>query len=251
MDAVWIGMMIGLIMALTGSGGALIAIPLFMRFLEMNLIEATNLSLVAVSLSAFFNLVAQWERVDYRLSLSIIPFSIATSYFMSPLKTLVSEWMIFLLLVFVSCLGIVSVWWPIKKHANTKKKTKFYYLGSALLGVVLGALTTFTGLGGGVILMPAYILIFRFSQEEAVATSFLPILLTSLFAFWFQWKIGFVPPKPSAFLSLAGGIATMAILFPYLLKRFSFDSIHSMRRISFSLIVILSLTNILGALACK
>ena len=55
MNYLAIGSVIGLVMGLTGSGGALVAIPLFMYVLELGLKEASVLSLVAVRLASSFN----------------------------------------------------------------------------------------------------------------------------------------------------------------------------------------------------
>lgn len=248
MSAAWIGMVIGLVMGLTGSGGALVAIPLFILFLDMTLKEATSFSLVAVSLSALFNLFAQWESVDFKLSFWVIPFSILSSFFSIPLKEIISEWVIFTLLVLVSVFGSFSVWWPNRNPKQIVNTRDWYPAYGAILGLILGILTTLTGLGGGVLIMPALIFFFRFSPMRAVATSFLPILVTSLAAFLFQWNAGFLPPSPMVFLSLSAGIAFTAILFPFVLPQISPIWITWIRKIAFTLIVLFSLTKIFGVL---
>ena len=45
---VLLGVIIGVVMGLTGAGGALVAIPLFMQFQGMSLKEASVFSLIAV-----------------------------------------------------------------------------------------------------------------------------------------------------------------------------------------------------------
>ncbi|TGL57076.1 sulfite exporter TauE/SafE family protein [Leptospira ognonensis] len=248
MSALWIGIIIGFVMGLTGSGGALISIPLFILNFEMTLKEATSFSLVAVALSAFFNLLTQWEEVDLKLALWIIPFSIISSFLFIPVKVLLSEWIIFILLFVVSLFGLISVWWPNKNKNDSRiRKENIPILGS-MLGVALGILTTLTGLGGGVLMMPALISFFQFPHEKAVATSLLPIFVTSVAAFLFQWKDGLQLPEPKLFFYLFMGILLVAILFPILTRNIPKTFTLLLRKISFSLIAIFSLSSILEAL---
>lgn len=236
-------------MGLTGSGGALISIPLFILNFGMTLKEATSFSLVAVALSAFFNLLMQWEEVELKLTLWIIPFSIFSSFLFLPVKEMVSDWIIFILLCIVSIFGLISVWWSFKnKNESLPQKNNSPFVGS-LLGVFLGVLTTLTGLGGGVLLMPALITVFHFSQEKAVATSFLPILVTSVSAFLFQWREGFALPEPKMVFFLFCGILVVTIFFPFLTRNLPTKATNLFRKISFTLIVIFSIANILGSLS--
>ena len=56
MSNILIGVIVGLIMGLTGAGGALISIPLFLSLMNVSLKEATVLSLIAVMLGSLINL---------------------------------------------------------------------------------------------------------------------------------------------------------------------------------------------------
>jgi uncharacterized membrane protein YfcA len=59
-------MIIGIVMGLTGAGGALIAIPLFIQFMGMNLKEASIYSLIAVVVASLLNFVEQRKATQYR-----------------------------------------------------------------------------------------------------------------------------------------------------------------------------------------
>ncbi len=68
-----------------------------------------------------------------------------------------------------------------------------------ILGLVAGILGGLIGLGGGVIIVPALVLIFGFSQHQAQGTS-LAVLLPpiGLLAAWTYYKAGFVDVKAAA-----------------------------------------------------
>ncbi len=245
--ALWIGIIIGFVMGLTGSGGALISIPLLIHFLGMSLKEATVYSLLVVSVAAILNLISKSKNVDWKLAFWIVPFSVLGSYVVVSFKTNVSDFMIFILLTSISTFGIISVWWPYENQKiDINHKENISSIFAALLGFVLGVLTTLTGLGGGVLLVPALISLFRFSHEKAIATSLFPIFITSFFSFLFQWQIGTGFEKLQEFLLLGLGLFLVVILFPFVEKSFSKSKFQMLRKIIFTLIVIFSLIKIYG-----
>ncbi len=73
-----------------------------------------------------------------------------------------------------------------------------------LTGLVTGAFAGMMGLGGGLVLIPALIFIFGFSQQQANGTS-LAVMLPpiGLFAAWNYYKAGFVNFKYAMILAVA------------------------------------------------
>jgi len=55
-------------------------------------------------------------------------------------------------------------------------------LVAASIGAVAGLVAALCGVGGGVIMVPAFVMLLGLSQKEAVATSLTSIILISLFA---------------------------------------------------------------------
>ena len=68
--------------------------------------------------------------------------------------------------------------------------------GYLLLGLAAGVLSGFIGIGGGILIVPALVLIFGFSQQQAQGTS-LAILLppVGILAAWTYYQHGFVDIK--------------------------------------------------------
>ncbi len=73
-----------------------------------------------------------------------------------------------------------------------------------LVGLVSGALSGLIGVGGGIIIVPALILILGYSQQEAQGTSLgLLLLPVGLLAVWNYYKKGFIDIKVVLIMSIA------------------------------------------------
>jgi uncharacterized protein len=80
-----------------------------------------------------------------------------------------------------------------------------------LVGVTAGALSGLIGLGGGVLLVPALVYLFRMSQHEAQGTSLATLLLPiGLFGFWEYYRRGQVDVRIAALLALGFTIGAYA-----------------------------------------
>lgn len=72
-----------------------------------------------------------------------------------------------------------------------------------LLGVISGAISGLIGIGGGVVIVPALVFLFGFTQHQAQGTS-LALLLPpiGILAAWTYYKQGFVDVKVAALVCL-------------------------------------------------
>jgi hypothetical protein len=72
-----------------------------------------------------------------------------------------------------------------------------------LIGLLAGALGGLFGVGGGLIFVPAFVLLFDFGQVEAEATSLLAIIPVVLAGTWRQHLYGNVRWRPALVIGLA------------------------------------------------
>lgn len=79
MEWIIISLLVGLVLGLSGSGGGLVAIPLFIHLAGSDIKQATVLSLVVVLLGAIINWRTQRQLTKWRISLGIFLFSILGS----------------------------------------------------------------------------------------------------------------------------------------------------------------------------
>ncbi|MEO7587374.1 MAG: sulfite exporter TauE/SafE family protein [Arachnia sp.] len=78
--------------------------------------------------------------------------------------------------------------------------------GYLLTGLAMGVLSALLGVGGGVILVPAFMLIFGLSQHEAQGTSLAVMVPVSLMGAWRNARHGYTDWRAGAWLG-AGGVA--------------------------------------------
>jgi hypothetical protein len=72
-----------------------------------------------------------------------------------------------------------------------------------LLGALVGVVSGFVGIGGGIILVPALVLFFKFSQQTAQGTTLALLLLPiGIFAVWEYYKEGFVDVRVALLLAI-------------------------------------------------
>ena len=242
MQLVFIGLIIGMMMGLTGAGGALIAIPLFMSLLEQNLKVASVLSLYVVILASIINFIFQRKNADYKLATIVFMGSVLGSFASRPLKEISSDLLIATILSIVSLFSLYQVW---KNKTQSNLGDVIVSLPKSFaLGFVLGILTTMTGLGGGVLLIPFFLGIFKLSESKAVATSLLIIAFSSLVSLLLQLKN---LEKIFSLIELAflvTGILSSLYGLKLVLKLVSPQKISFLRKLIFTAIVIYSLSEI-------
>ncbi|MFY7993495.1 MAG: sulfite exporter TauE/SafE family protein [Bacteriovoracaceae bacterium] len=242
MDYAIIGIIIGFVMGLTGSGGALVAIPLFISILSLSLKEASVFSLIAVSLASFINFLDQRKSADLKLAGFIFVGSILGSFAFKPVKERSPEIVLSVLLGLISLYALYSVWR--KKKLLGHEKADFNFLKTFVLGFLLGGLTTMTGLGGGVLLMPIFLSFFYLSENRAVATSLLTISVSSLFSLLIQYRDIQLAPSLTQLSLLVAGMLVAIFILKLMLNKVKTEKMSLVRKILFSLVVVYAFSKI-------
>lgn len=238
------GLIIGIVMGLTGAGGALIAIPLFMQLLGMGLKDASVLSLFAVVIASMSNFISQRKFADMKNSTIIVVFSALGSFVSNPYKKGVSDLVVAVLLAAVSLYALYSVWKPAKKiDVNERTKAPSVFI-TIIIGIFLGFLTTFTGLGGGVLMMPIFLSLYGYGQKEAVATSLLAVSLSSLVSLVIQINGGVSLSLDLSIVYLILGILSSAISLKFLIQKIEVSKMIRVRQVVFSVVVVIALSKI-------
>jgi len=77
------------------------------------------------------------------------------------------------------------------------------WLGYCLLGALAGVISGMFGIGGAVVIVPALVLLFKFSQHQAQGTSLATLLLPiGLLAAWRYYTAGHVNIKAASVMAV-------------------------------------------------
>jgi len=238
----FIGLTVGVIMGLTGAGGALISIPLFISLTNASLKEATVLSLFAVMLGTLVNLYGQKFKTDKKIVFGIVIFGALANFVSLPLKALTPDLFIAILLALIGVLSIVSVW--VKRIEQDSIESKHSIIKIAFTGILLGIITTLTGLGGGVILVPILIRGFGKNYEEALPTSLMTIFFISLISFLLQIQMGLSLITLPDLSLIALGVVLAFFILRIVIRRLEQGKLEILRKLIFSAVTLYSVISV-------
>jgi uncharacterized membrane protein YfcA len=241
MIAIFVGIIVGIVMGLTGAGGALVAIPLFMQLMGMTLKQASLYSLIAVVFASIFNYYHQRQFANKKLGLLLFIFSIIGSIIAIPYKPMMPDAMIAWLLIIIALYSLFTIWKPVSIKPKVKLSQKKLLMITIMSGFILGLLTTFTGLGGGVLILPILIGIYGLNQNISVATSLLSIGLSSTFSFVAQIIHGSQVDFDYQLASIILGIVIASFIIKKALVNISAANLALIRKIVFSIVVALAI----------
>lgn len=241
MEHLIIGLIVGIVMGLTGAGGALISIPLFLYLLNTTIKEATVLSLLAVILGTSVNLFGQTHKPDLKIVLPFVIFGAIANFATLPLKEMMADMWIAGLLVIIGGYSLWSIWNPASVRMEVAKRSM---VKTSLFGAGLGIVTTLTGLGGGVLLVPILKSFYGKSYIEALPTSLLTILLISGLSFLAQLDVGLKLINFTELGFIAAGAISSFFLLKTTLKMISKEKIEIIRKVLFSAVTIYSVSSV-------
>ena len=179
----------GLLLGATGGGGSLIAIPLLVYVVGIPVQKATALSLIVVGYSALFGAwrESQHQNVHFTAAILFSVTGMIGAWFGAQGHQLISESLV--LLLFGNLLVIISLlnFWQ-QPHSDTssietgcsQNFSRRCASKALVIGLGVGLLTGFFGVGGGFLIVPALMMLMAFPIRLAIGTSFLIISLISL-----------------------------------------------------------------------
>lgn len=207
---VLIGIFIGLVLGLTGSGGSILAVPLFIVVLNLEPVKAIGLSLGVVATSAIIGVIGHLKSKNI-LWLPAITFAVIGSA-VTPLGHLIGKQLpqTAVMFGFIALIILVAIlMWRKSNTAPEDTKVvragvyqhdsnqglckmnnnKPFQLGlPCIMGISGGAMLTgilsgLFGVGGGFIIVPTLIILLGISIQQAVASSLLIISFVSTSGF--------------------------------------------------------------------
>lgn len=238
-----IGLLVGFSLALTGAGGALLSIPLFVYFFDYSIKASSFYSLIIVAAGALIGLLIEHRNIRYLYAIIMALSSFFGSLALSKFKSQVSDLYIIYIYYIICTYSLFSVWSK-KSISSDESIIQIPYYVLILSGAILGGLTTLTGLGGGVLLLPLFMKGFRLNERSAVATSLMTILLTSLISFSLQLNSNSIAITSFDFIYVIIGLTLSVYISRQIIQKVRPQIVSNLRRIIYSLIVFYTLFNL-------
>lgn len=232
MEPLWIltGIIVGLLLGMTGGGGSLLAVPLLVYVHSLPPQTAVGMSLATVGTTAVWGAIRRWRAGLLDLRVGFL-FSVA-----GMLGTPMGAWLAgllspaALLSAFAGLMIVVAVrmGWTARPNASAEQEVKAFQpvpqavcrfdpsgrftLSSPCLvllvvvGLLVGVLSGLFGVGGGFVIVPALVLLTGMEIHRAVSTSLLVVALVGLSGFIFHQIGGELPPLTPMLLFIVSGV---------------------------------------------
>ncbi len=227
------GAAMGLSLGLTGGGGSILAVPLLVYGLGLDLRVAVTVSLAVVGLTALFGTIIQARsgQVMWRSGVVLGVGGILVAPVGAYLGTIVADDIV--LVLFAAVMVFVGVRMargraeardlPVGRFAcpvgpaGRPTPTLACFAKLAGAGAVVGLLSGFFGVGGGFLLVPALMLVGSVRIEPALATSLVAIALISVSGF--VSNVGAIDEFPLLLAVLFGAGGAVGMVAGAVVKR--------------------------------
>ncbi|MBW0435695.1 sulfite exporter TauE/SafE family protein [Leptospira yasudae] len=219
--------LMGTSIGLIGAGGSILMVPILFYFFGQDAIQATTNSLFVVGVTALIGalLNAKKGNIDGKIGIlfalpSFIGIYIARRFLLPVLPNSFDSYFgivltksLLVMIVFATAM-IFSAWGMIRTSVssgessrNSAKSVPWMTIG--LKGLFVGLITGFVGAGGGFLIIPALVLLLKFSIGVAIGTSLAIIAANSLFGFAISFSTAQTEVCPLLLTICALGIGGM------------------------------------------
>lgn len=188
-----IGIIAGGYGTIVGAGGGFIFVPALLILLNMDPVVAAGSGLVVVLINSFTGVLgyAKQKKIDYKIALTVgvsaLPGALLGVWL---LEVYSSQYFYFIFATILVGMGVFlfNKNSPFKftkripihsKDTVNKKDIKLNDKWFILLGLIMGILSSYLGIGGGWLLVPILIYLFKVPTHNATATSILSLCLYS------------------------------------------------------------------------
>ena len=239
--ALGLGLLIGLVIGALGGGGSILTVPVLVFLLGLSAQEATSGSLVIVGVTAVVASAAHARTggTRWRIALTIGAAGVPASVLGTRLNRLVDENVLLLCFAALMLVAAVGMLLRSSEHHDDDDRQDHDLAGGGdrggsgtatairppdvsastgrsavlrlvLVGLLIGFLTGFLGVGGGFVIVPVLVIALRLPMSVAVGTSLLVIALNSGVALLaragqgaFDWEV----IGPFTLTAVAGSLA--------------------------------------------
>ena len=198
-SGLFLALLVGLVLGLIGSGGSILAVPIFTYFFLLDEKIATGYSLFVVGCAALTGSIKQYrgKKIDFRAAFvfglpAIFSVTIMRSMVVPILPEVLLDFNGFILTRRMTILGlfaIVMIPAALAMIRSTKISQdsfskNYNYPLIIIEGLVIGSITGLVGAGGGFLIVPVLVILLKIDIKTAIGTSLLIVASKSLIGFF-------------------------------------------------------------------
>ncbi|MFN4111377.1 MAG: sulfite exporter TauE/SafE family protein [Ignavibacteria bacterium] len=186
-----LGLFVGFVAGAFGVGGGVVMVPSFLFLFSLHGFQPDVIPKFAIGTSLFASVLASssgafthLKNKNINVSLGIITglFAVLSSFFLSKIAIKLDARTLKIIFAFVLILVTIRLLTDQSNDDKSSQIWKFSYLFAPLLGIVVGSLSAFAGVGGGIIAVPVLHYLFKLRFKTSIGTSNLIIIFSALSA---------------------------------------------------------------------
>lgn len=187
-----LGLFVGFVAGAFGIGGGVVMVPSFLFLFGLHNFPHDLIPKFAIGTSLFASVLASSsgaythlknKNIDVIMGILIGSFAVLSGFFLSFVAIKLDAMSLKIIFAFV--LVLVTIRLLTDKNSNDHGSDyiwKYSYYLAPLLGIIIGALSAFAGVGGGIIAVPILHYIFKLKFKKSIGTSNLIIIFSALSA---------------------------------------------------------------------
>ncbi|WP_042859309.1 sulfite exporter TauE/SafE family protein [Dickeya sp. NCPPB 3274] len=225
-----LGMGLGVCGGMLGIGGGLIAIPVLGMLFGMNqhLAQGTALIMITPNVLIGFLRYRQRNKIDTRMTLMLCAFATVSAYLAAHIASAIQvDNLQKAFAIFLLVLAAYYIWQWINSQRSRKPTSVLSNRYLPALGVASGFMSGIFTVGGGLVVVPALVTLFGFTQTQAQGIALalvVPGALAALVSYTqagnVDWATG-IPLAVGGILSVSWGVA-LAHKLPVAVLRLAF-----------------------------
>lgn len=209
-ESIVLGLTVGVILAIFGAGGSLLATPTLVFLFGFSVPTATLTTLIIVGTSSLIGAISRLRHgeVNFKLGAQISAYGFPGTLLGATLTKFIPDWVTLCLLVMMMFYAGVSILrGPVENIHSNKEQSRFLV---PVISSAIGFLTGLLGIGGGILLVPALVIFLSTPTSIAIGTSLVSISMTAMFALIL--RSGELPGLPISQVSIITLTSSVAVL---------------------------------------
>ncbi len=187
-----LGLFVGFVAGAFGIGGGVVMVPSFLFLFGLHGFPADVIPKFAIGTSLFASVLASSSgafthlknrNINTVIGILVGSFAVLSGFFLSKVAVKLDPKTLKIIFAFVLIIVTIRLLTDNQNDDyNNERIWKFSYLFSPLLGIIVGALSAFAGVGGGIIAVPILHYIFKLRFKTSIGTSNLLIIFSAFSA---------------------------------------------------------------------